>query len=146
MSKEDSTVGKGCKAWFLLYLNEGVSGNLYGELIHLNDNKAIKFSDFTDAVLFMDRIMDELGSPQRLEEIRSFQQEGNAQSIEINHDIENPDRASDLTNRDKIRVIIRIYYRQHCSWQGELEWQQKRVLFRSVLELIYLVKKVRAGR
>ena len=40
--------------------------------------------------------------------------------------------------------FINVYYRQHSSWQGEVQWvrgKQKRY-FRSVLELIHLIDSV----
>ena len=40
--------------------------------------------------------------------------------------------------------LIRVLYRQHASWQGEVTWvdQQKTEYFRSVLELIRLLDSV----
>lgn len=46
-------------------------------------------------------------------------------------------------SRPKYTAIIRIYYRQHLSMQGELEVSAgKRVCFRSALELMFLLREL----
>ncbi|MCI9007510.1 MAG: hypothetical protein HFI13_05295 [Lachnospiraceae bacterium] len=42
---------------------------------------------------------------------------------------------------ERATFLIRVQYRQHSSWQGEVVWvdQQKKEYFRSALELVKLL-------
>ena len=54
---------------------------------------------------------------------------------------DDPCEAMELTNGKTATFEMRVLFRQHASWQGELLWLEKntRQSFRSVLELITLL-------
>lgn len=50
-----------------------------------------------------------------------------------------PGQARRGAARRKEAFLVRIIYRQHTSWQGEVCWKSQRLYFRSTLELMALM-------
>lgn len=119
-------------AVFLISLSDAEEGQIKGRLTALPDRKSYDFGDLAEAVLKMEELLDRqtgtLSSP-----LRHFEGSGEARG--------GRSLSSAKRKAPKNRFFIRIYYRQHHSWQGEIGWQNKeqRMYFRSVLELLRLI-------
>ncbi len=127
-----------------------------GKLYHMYTREPILFSSLFQAVSRMDELYDELAFPKASTELRSFlvdrkakgygpEEEIRVQKAERKEpkEIEPFDRM--IRHRGaQATFLIRVLYRQHASWQGEVTWvdQQKTEYFRSVLELIRLLDSV----
>ena len=127
---------------------------------HLFFKEPGQFSSVSGALLWMERILAELDCTQPDTQRRSFfpQKKTRAQEKQeylawLNEEKPKPlspcwepqlfchaDRASEV-------FYIRVLYRQHSSWQGEIYWKQdqQKQYFRSVLELMLLIDSALQG-
>ena len=122
-------------AVFLISLSDTAEGQLWGRLTSLSDGESYDFGDLTEAVLKMEELLNRQAGP-RSSPLRQFDRTGETR------------RGRNLLpakrKGTKNQFCIRVYYRQHGSWQGEIGWQngEQRIRFRSVLELLRLIDSV----
>ncbi len=133
-----------------LCLDSGGKEGERGELYHLYAGKPAAFCSLFDALNQMEELYDVLSFPPASARMRSFltdQRMGDL-TAEKETALEPKDirdaRAFEQMLRyrgKKATFWIRILYRQHTSWQGEVTWveRQKKEYFRSTLELIRLI-------
>lgn len=135
-------------AIFLLCIDEKDGSNLSGRLFHPYHNMACEFTDLTNAVLQMDKIMNELEIPQAATMLREFPSKGSKKTHMWKEDERDGTQwiygQTEKMKGSHATVSIQVHYRQHSSWQGEAVWNQKKVCFRSVLELLHLLTEVEA--
>ena len=137
---------------YLLELQKGEPGQCSGYIHNLYSKAPIYFRDFTHAVLQMDRFMDTIQCPQADTERRSMMDRPRTAEEEKQADLDwlNQERklieqywmpSSFLHAKERQGTFyIRVLYRQHSSWQGEVIWKgTNKNYFRSVLELIHLM-------
>lgn len=92
------------------------------------------FNGVLDLILGIDGILNEMGNVQQGCSIRSFTRNEVAP-----HDMPN----AEIPKCGAVATFnIKILFRQNASWQGTVTWMEGRAeeSFRSVLELIYLMK------
>lgn len=131
------------------YDGERQCGNLY----HLYTREPISFSSLLQAVMRMNDLYEELQFPQASTEFRSFSGNRKAGRPAVRKDAGAPEqRRKELAEVERFdrmighrgtcaTFLIRVQYRQHSSWQGEVIWvdRQRTENFRSALELIRLL-------
>lgn len=121
-----------------------------GKLYHLYTGEPILFSSLLQALMRINDLYDELQFPQAQTELRSFLTgrrsgpRGNtgAPGAEKKEIFEMEGFEEMIKHRgSRATFLIRVQYRQHASWQGEVTWvdQQRTENFRSALELIKLL-------
>ena len=128
-------------------------GRQCGKLYHMYTKEPVRFTSLLQAISRMDELYDELAFPQASTELRSFLVDRKAKGCGQKGDVGawKPER-KELRETEKFdrmighrgtkaTFLIRVLYRQHSSWQGEVTWvdQRKTEYFRSVLELIRLL-------
>lgn len=103
-------------------------------------SETLEFQGLGSAILAMEHAMNR--SPENLHTFRKMKkmEQESAESYRHQADISEFPK----NKKDTEAFFINVYYRQHSSWQGEVQWvrgKQKRY-FRSVLELIHLIHSV----
>ena len=91
-----------------------------------------EFNGLMQLIVGMEQILDEMNFPQSFTAVRSFKEAAD-QKVSA---------AESIGQKGKIATFaVKIFYRQHTSWQGSIIWQEKGIEqpFRSVLELILLI-------
>lgn len=130
-----------------------------GRLYHQYTQTPIPFSTLLEAVKKMEEFYDALVFPQADTILRSFlidRKEQERMIRESNGRLELPEYHKE--DRKKVKsfekvieqrgkdatFVIRVKFRQHSSWQGEVTWVdgQKKEYFRSALELLKLIDSV----
>lgn len=115
-----------------------------GRLYHQYSEEPLRFSSFYEALKQMDELYDDLRLPVADTRPRSFlekpqrgrfeQRQVHSADLRTRTSFENviEQRGKDAT------FIVRVQYRQHSSWQGEITWidAREREWFGSVLELM----------
>ena len=111
------------------YENSILKGRYYNGA---ENEEGREFNGLMQLIVGMEQILDEANFPQSFTAVRSF---GDAAE-------QKPDVAGSAERKGKAATFtVKIFYRQHTSWQGSVVWQEKGVEqpFRSVLELILLI-------
>ncbi len=143
---------------FMLRITGTSVGTCTGTIHNLYQERQQTFIGLADAVLKMDAMMDDLGSPQATQESRKFARPGQTsrkggarqQDRRRQRTQEGPKMvcqywpsASFQSEDDNVMVFfVRVRFRQHSSWQGDINWRNdgQKVQFRSVLELLHLLQ------
>lgn len=102
-------------------------------LIYLPGQQAQGFDSLSQLLLRTEQLLDLTGLLQSFTIPRSFAAAGPLP--------EAPREANDLTRGRLATFQMRVLFRQHASWQGELQWLEsgEHQSFRSVLELVSLM-------
>lgn len=155
-----SAVLPGNTALFLLRIGQMGQYDLSGQLFNLYMPEPEAFDSMTEAILKMDRFMDEVNFPQAAVKLRDIQFDKNRGKrgqydrlamdklpyiIQYWH----PTLFSHPVDR-YAAVFIRVLYRQNSSWQGTVLWRgrdglRKQLHFRSVLELLHILQSAIAA-
>lgn len=133
---------------FLLRIHSFESGQPSGEVVNLYAEEIESFSGYAEAFLIMDRVMDRLNFPQSAT-VRRCLAESSGRRRQIS---ESENKLRELQPKyqywscealrrggRKLNFLIRIIYRQNSSWQGQLNFNGRKVIFRSALELLHLL-------
>ncbi len=130
-----------------------------GRLYHCYTERPIPFSSLLEAFARMDSFYDDLQFPFASTELRSFRAERKAKRRTAGRrgelsavsekkrkemkEMETFDQVIGHRGTDAT-FVIRVQYRQHSSWQGEVTWVDggKKEYFRSALELVRLIDGV----
>lgn len=133
-----------------------------GRLYHQYLGKPIRFSSVFEAIGQMEAFYDAIQFPYASMNLRSFfidrkaaeRTPGKRRTLpELPEPVRKDmmemktfDEATSYRGKDAT-FIIRVQYRQHSSWQGEVTWvdQKKKEYFRSVLELVRLMDEALEG-
>jgi len=128
----------------MLVLEENSEAQEKGTIYQFHTECAVRFSSLAEAILLMERRMEEQQLPEAPEVLRSFPHMGgeNVQKGDAMPSFRIWEPASYVIQA-KPRAVFYIYvfYRQNSSWQGEVIWKDngERRYFRSVLELLNLL-------
>lgn len=103
----------------------------------------IEFRGLDNVILLMDQIMDQADFPQKSMRQRTFLlKETPKEEVNLNENrYLHWDEILKVEERKKVYFSIYIIYRQNLSWQGRIQWRKETKMFRSVLELLYLIKE-----
>lgn len=143
---------------FMLRITGQTEGVCTGTIHNLYQERQQSFTGLADAVLKIDDMMDDLGSPQAAEQSRSFAK----QEKPLHNDRARQRERHQQWLQEKPKLVrqfwqpesflaedcsatvfyVRVRFRQHSSWQGEITWRngRRKMQFRSVLELLRLVQ------
>lgn len=121
-----------------------------GRLYHLYAGEPVVFQTLFQALNRMDELYDELRFPQASTVLRSFRKDRREAMEQREWETDCQRKGVDEMEKfekviehrgERATFLIRVQYRQHSSWQGEVVWvdQQKREYFRSALELVRLM-------
>ena len=101
--------------------------------LYLPGQRAERFESLSQFLLRADRLLNQGGSPQSFTIPRVFAMTNPLEAFPV---------AMDEMTRGKLATFeMRVLFRQHASWQGEIQWMDlgTKQSFRSVLELITLM-------
>ena len=143
------------------------NGRQDGRLYHRYIDHPIPFASLFEALGKMDSFYDDLQLPCATTKLRSFrtdrragrQTAGGHRTCPVISEKKRKEM-KEMESFDQVirhrgtdaTFVIRVQYRQHSSWQGEVTWVdgQKKEYFRSALELVRLIdgvlKDVEDGR
>ena len=124
-----------------------------GKLYHMYTREPVAFSSLFEAVNRMEEFYNAISFPEASADLRSFQENRRIKGSRTKPDIcvsksggkeirEVESFAKVIAHRGtEATFLIRVIYRQHFSWQGEVTWVERRrkECFRSALELIRLL-------
>ena len=108
-------------------------GVLSGRFYHPMRQEGEIFRSLSQFLLKLDGLFDEMDRPQADTKIRSFGASSSPALEKPKAPWEGQGRMSTFR--------VRILFRQHSSWQGEIIWVERAMsqCFRSVLELVHLM-------
>lgn len=121
---------------------------IYGDLHSPVLKKSVQFHDLTELVLIMDKIMQDFNVPKYDKKNRSFVSDYKSVNIPLEYqdlNLDNFQRYLDESLKfpmeSQKNFTVKVMYRQHCTWQGQIVWveEDKVRFFRSALELIALI-------
>ncbi len=121
---------------FRLQVSRGQDGSSFGTVYWNYGEQTVRFIGLDQAVLQIQRWLDQLYEPDRSTRFRTFGI-GSAPAAACFGPA-----AAAVPGGARIRsevFLIRVYFRQHTSWQGEVRWNGKKRYYRSGLELISLI-------
>ncbi|WP_246213190.1 hypothetical protein [Aminipila butyrica] len=112
----------------------------------------MRFADVHELLFLLEKVMDQLNCPAAANEMRHFRTEkesyrkkeknANSSSAEI-REAKRAMRKFDTGSErgQKATFILQIKFRQNASWQGTVQWVEKKqeLNFRSALELIKII-------
>ena len=106
--------------------------NLKGTVTNAKFPEGLEFESQMQLLMIMDELYDELNSPQRAMERRSFS--GTTVSATGAQPAEN-------AGGQIATFRINVHFRQNASWQGTVTWleEEAEASFRSVLELLMIL-------
>lgn len=121
-----------------------------GRLYHMYTKEPVRFMSLFQALSRMNELYDELQFPQASTVLRSFQRDQKTARASEDRDPDSQRKGMRKMEEfekviehrgERATFLIRVQYRQHSSWQGEVVWvdQQKKEYFRSALELVKLL-------
>lgn len=148
MQKEEGKIREASYFFFQIYKEK--EDVLSGKLYYPKSREEAEFQGLDNAILIMDAMMDEDNYPQRAVEKRTFAQKSDKdEALQSRFDgirtAEEGFSWSEILsyeeNSKKIYFSIHILYRQNASWQGKLQWRKESRMFRSVLELMCLIRE-----
>ncbi len=104
----------------------------------------VSFVGLDSVFLAMNDWMDREGSPEISAGLRSFKDGQHTETVlsvrrSRTDTTEYPGQVRRGAARRREAFLVRIIYRQHTSWQGEVRWKSQRLYFRSTLELMALM-------
>ncbi len=118
------------------------NGAVSGVIRRFFCDRSEPFSGLDQAVLLIDGwLSGKVDTPEK-RELRTFSSIRKARSRERQ---EEAFAGGDDTRTGVIPIgseafLIRVYYRQHISWQGTVRWRSQQVPFRSSMELMHLIR------
>ena len=111
------------------YDNGVLAGRVYNPMWETGQ----PFKSFTQFLIMIEQMLDDMGFPQPYNETRNFapaKKWSGEQCISTR----------DLRGK-RMTFSVQILFRQHASWQGCITWEEEQKMhsFRSVLELVLLM-------
>ena len=116
-----------------------------GKILNPYMQKIYSFKGVKEFLDIMDNFFDEIGFPQpyyserTFDDTKTFASYSRKDAVEINSCwVENN---FEEYSGDIVTFILNVKFRQNASWQGNIEWREKKISnnFRSSLELIKLI-------
>lgn len=106
-----------------------------GRLYHPAQAGGAHFFGVMDLLLKVEALADDLQFPQSFEQLRTFA------PGQVTVDWDQDPAAAAKSHGVLATFSLRLYFRQHSSWQGTLTWLdgKEEQPFRSVLELLHLM-------
>lgn len=116
----------------LICIDSYEKGVLVGQ-VFLAGQEGEHFDSLSQFLLRVEQLMERSGTPQSFTTPRIFAMPKKLQ--------EAPAELGELSRGRLATFEMRILFRQHASWQGELQWLERNTQqsFRSVLELVTLM-------
>ena len=119
-----------------------LAGRIYSGYRPFHD---IRFKDLPEMVLTVEKIMDRIGCPEASINKRQFRNDEEIVALsgteirEAKKAMRQFDTGSE--RGQKATFILQIKFRQNASWQGTVQWVEKKqeINFRSALELIKII-------
>lgn len=98
-----------------------------------------EFTGLMQLIVSLEQLLDETNFPQSFTAIRSFGDTPNCRTTTSGINSQTGKAAT---------FTVKIFYRQHTSWQGCIIWQEKGIEqpFRSVLEMILLINSALSAK
>ncbi len=131
---------------FIVKLKAMGGGGISGEVYAVFQKKSAQVSGVDEAVLTINDWLEEGKSPSDRMGLRRFAEKRKAdrRADAGRESGPGPAGSGETVRRTEI-FQIRVLYRQHTSWQGEIFWRNQKVCFRSCLELMELIRSAMIG-
>ena len=115
-------------------------GELSGEIYHVFSDTYFYFNNPYEMLIILEDLFDTLAFPQSAVTYRSFSRRTTKAVVE-REPIRGEKVSHELSGEKKLKFILHVQYRQHATWQGEINWvkQNQTRRFRSALELLKLM-------
>lgn len=133
---------------FILRVKEENSGCLIGNVQPLRGGTSFFFSGIGSAVLAVDRLIDILEEEKHEKSDTSDQICAGAYEKWLNEEQKKGAFIQSECSEEEHEwqhfevFVVNVRYRQHKSWQGSIQWNGKKMYFRSELEMMHLVQSV----
>lgn len=147
MYVRSSALRPGSLARICVVLDDIKSTFFRGRIYHPASGKQFSFARVSEFLMLMGGIFDTYGFPQHTHSLRTFR---GAKQVKLQK-ISNDYITGDLTemekqflskeNKGKATFIIKVLFRQNATWQGQIQWVEKKKTqnFRSDLEMLKLM-------
>lgn len=136
MSIAKMSMNRNSNRYFMISVNSYKNGCMAGTLYQAGKSPGIRFENFLEMVLYMNRIFDEMACPKRTMDYRRFC--GTSYP-------EPAIRECSKVRYGKLATFqIQVKYRYNASWQGEITWLEGReqVEFESFLQMLYWIEQI----
>lgn len=133
---------------YLICIDKILNGDLLGRVYGGAESTiGFAFKDIVGMINILEEIMDNIECPQAALESRNFNKtKEKAQKKLSREEIRRVFKAmrnidENLARGEKATFILQIKFRQNASWQGSVQWVEKKqtLHFRSALELIKII-------
>ena len=126
-------------------------GDFGGEVWDFYHEEPHSFDRAMELVMYVDGFMDEINFPQSANRPRTFRKTGTVQRARRKSFHKDKIRTMDNLEEKQGNLgtfIVQVKYRQNSTWQGQVVWaeEDKKVYFRSALELLRLIDDATAGK
>ncbi|MHC1724023.1 MAG: hypothetical protein AB9836_12565 [Aminipila sp.] len=130
---------------YLVCIDKCIDGALIGRIYSgYNKVNSMRFRDLHEMLIIIDEIMDAIQCPGASTNKRGFRSD---KKIALNRtEIREAKKAmrkfdTGSESGEKATFILQIKFRQNASWQGTVQWVEKKqeLNFRSALELIKII-------
>lgn len=123
------------------YEKQELSGSLYNAFL----NRTVHFSNTCDMIAAMEHILDSLAFPQLSMQYRSFQKKASRKKV-IEETGDNTMDNMEIPTSGKAKFVVHVQFRQNATWQGTIQWVEKKKVqkFRSALEMLKLMDEALA--
>lgn len=124
----------------LVCVDERAGRDILGRIYYPGEEGPLVFNEIGRLLLAIDRILDELRSPESSTLARSFQKQVKIQK-EPQEKAAAQSKRGAIEKGEKGTFAVQVQYRQHATWQGTVFWVEKNETqqFRSALELLKLI-------
>lgn len=125
--------------YFKISVHEYDNGCMSGILYHAGQLPGIRFENFLEVMLHMNRIFDEMAYPKKTMDYRRFK----------GTDFPRPS-VSECWSMEEGKIAtfnLHVKYRYHASWQGVISWLegQESQEFESFLQMTYWIERILNG-
>ena len=133
------SMNRNSSRYFKISVNGFENGCMSGIIYHAGTAPGIRFENYLEMMLHMNRIFDELANPKRTMDYRRF---GGTKLPEP--PVQEYDQLEDGT---LATFKLNVKFRYNTSWQGEISWLegQEKQEFESFLQMTYWIERVLNG-
>lgn len=132
---------------FILRVKEEDDGRLTGNVQPLTGGVSFLFSGIGSTVLALDRLMDVLEEEKKEKLSVDTKTYDKVYEKWLEEEKEKDGFVPEVCSKDEFFdrqstevFMVDVRYRQHSSWQGEIQWNGQKKYFRSELEFMYLIQ------
>lgn len=126
--------------YFTIAVNDYENRCMKGIIYHGGRAPGIRYENFLEMVLHMNRIFDCMSCPKQTMELRRFSG--------TSYPVPAVEECDHFENGRLVTFQIYVKFRYNASWQGDIIWQdgQNRAGFESLIQMMQLVEQIVTGQ